>query len=69
MLKVEHSFQLGNLYNLRFNESEICLPLFEYETQTEHKGQTPILFIVTISEFSVYWAQNQELSTNPCSRL
>ena len=27
------------------------------------------LFIVTTSEFSVYWAQNRELSTNPCSRF
>ncbi len=32
MLKVEHSFELRNLYNLRFIESEIWLPLFEYET-------------------------------------
>ena len=40
MLEVEHIFELGNLYNLRFIESEICLPLFEYET--EHKKLTPI---------------------------
>ena len=66
MLKVEHSLELGNFYNLRFTESDICLILFEYETQTEHKFD---LFIVTTSEFSVYWAQNRELSTNPCSRF
>ena len=42
MLKGEHIFELGNLYNLRFIESEICLPLFEYETQTENKKRTPI---------------------------
>ena len=36
MLEVEHSFELRNLYNLRFTESEMCLPLFEYETQTEY---------------------------------
>ena len=36
MLELEHIFELGNLYNLRFIESEILLPLFEYETQTEH---------------------------------
>ena len=42
MLKVEHSFELRNLYNLRFIESEICLLLFEYETQNEHKKRTPI---------------------------
>ena len=53
-LEVEHIFELGNLYNLRFIESEICLPLFEYETQTKHKKRTPNLFIVTTSEFSVY---------------
>ena len=41
-LELEHLFELGNLYNLRFIESEICLPLFEYETQTEHKQRTPI---------------------------
>ena len=38
MLELEHIFELGNLYNLRFIESEICLPLFEYETQTERKN-------------------------------
>ena len=64
MLEVEHIFELGILYNLRFIESDICLPLFEYETQTEHKNG---LHIVTTSEFSVYWAQNRELSTDPCS--
>ena len=42
MLKVEHSFERRNLYNLRFSESEICLPLFEYETQPEHKKRTRI---------------------------
>ena len=42
MLEVEHIFELGNLCNLRFIESEICLPLFECETQTEHKKWTPI---------------------------
>ena len=44
MLKVEHRFELRNLYNLWFVESEICLLLFlfEYETQTEHKKRTPI---------------------------
>ena len=35
------SFKLRNLYNLRFIESEICLPLFEYETQPEHIKPTP----------------------------
>ena len=54
MLEVEHIFELGNLYNLRFIESEICLPLFEYETQTEHKKTDSNLFPVTTSEFSVY---------------
>ena len=43
-LEVGHIFEPGNLYNLRFIESEICLPLFEYETQTEHKKRTPICF-------------------------
>ena len=42
MLKVERSFELRNLYSPRFIESEICLLLFEYETQTEHKKRTPI---------------------------
>ena len=42
MLDVEHIFELWNLDNLRFIESEICLPLFEYETQTESKKRTPI---------------------------
>ena len=71
MLELEHIFELGNLYNLRFIESEICLPLFEYETQTEHKKTDSNLFIVTtyMYEFSVYWAQNSELSTDPCSRF
>ena len=68
MLEVEHSFGLRNLYSVRFTESEICLLLFEYETQTEHKKLTQIC-LVTASEFSVYWAQNLELSTNPCSRF
>ena len=67
MLKVEHSFELRHIYNLWFTESEICLPLFEYETQPEHKKTDSNLFIVTTSEFSVYGAQNRELSTNPCS--
>ena len=53
MLKVEHRVELGNLYNLRFIESEILL-LFEYETQTEHKKTDSDFFIVTTSEFSVY---------------
>ena len=53
MLEVEHIFEFGNLDNLRFIESEICLPLFEYETQTEHKKRTPIS-LVTTSEMSVY---------------
>ena len=35
LLKVEYIFKLQNLYSLRFTESEICLPLFEFETQTE----------------------------------
>ena len=30
------------------------LPLFEYETQTEHKKTDSDFFIVTTSEFSVY---------------
>ena len=42
MLKVEHSFELRNLYSPQFIESEICLLLFEYETQTEQKKRTPI---------------------------
>ena len=42
MLELEHIFGLGNLFSLRFIESEICLPLLEYETQTEHKKRTPI---------------------------
>ena len=58
MLEVEHSFELRNIYSLRFTESEICLPLFEYETQTEHKKTVSDLFIVTTSEF-----------TNPCSKF
>ena len=44
MLELEHIFELGNLYNLRFIESEICLPLFEYETQTEHKHGLQFLY-------------------------
>ena len=36
VLKVEHIFELQNLYSLRFTESEICLPLCEFETQPEH---------------------------------
>ena len=36
MLKVDNSFELRILYNFRFIESEMCLPLFEYETQPEH---------------------------------
>ena len=44
MLKVEHRFELRNLYNLRFIESEICLLLFEYETQTEHKKGLQFLY-------------------------
>ena len=54
MLKVEHRFELRNLYNLRFIESEICLLLFEYETQIEHTKTDSNFFIVTTSEFSVY---------------
>ncbi len=54
MLKDEHSFELRNLYNLRFIESEICLLLFECETQTEHTITDSDFFIVTTSEFSVY---------------
>ena len=37
MLELEYIFELQKLYNPRFAESEICLPLFEYETQTEHR--------------------------------
>ena len=62
-------YELRNLYSLRFTESEVCLPLFDYETQTEHKKPTHILFIVTTSEFSNFGAQNRELSTNLCSRF
>ncbi len=54
MLKVEHRFELRNLYNLRFIESEISLLLSEYETQTEHKKTDSDFFIATTSEFSVY---------------
>ena len=42
MLELEIIFELQNLYSLRFIESEICLQLFEYETQTEHRKRTPI---------------------------
>ena len=42
--KVEHSFELGNLNSPRFIESEICLFLFEYETQTEHKNGLQFLY-------------------------
>ena len=62
MLEVEHSFELRNLYNLRFAESEICLPLFEYETQTEHRKTDSDLFIVTTSEISIFGAQNHDIS-------
>ena len=54
MLKVEHSFELRNLYSPRFIESEICLLLFEYETQTEPQKKDSDFFIVTSSEFPVY---------------
>ena len=39
MLELEHIFEL------QFVESEICLPLFEYETHTEHKKPTPIYLV------------------------
>ena len=42
MLEVEHNFGLRNLYSLWFTESEIFLPMFEYETQTEHKKRAQI---------------------------
>ena len=42
MLELEYIFGLGKVYSLRFIESEICLQLFEYETQTEHRKRTPI---------------------------
>ena len=51
MLELEHIFELGNLYSLRFIESEICLPLFEYETQTVLKNGLQFLYS---PEFSVY---------------
>ena len=35
VLEAEYIFELRNLYSPRFAESEICLPLFDYETQTE----------------------------------
>ena len=42
VLKVEHVFELQNLFSLRFTDSEICLPLFDFETKPEHKKRTRI---------------------------
>ena len=53
MLEVEHSFELRKLYNIRFTESVICLPLFEYENQNRTQKTDSDLFIVTTSEFSI----------------
>ena len=41
MLELEYIFGLGKVYSHRFIESEICLQLFEYETETEHRKRTP----------------------------
>ena len=38
----EFIFELQNHYSLQFTESDICLPLFEFETQAEHKKRTRI---------------------------
>ena len=54
MLKVEHSFELRNLYNLRFTESDICFFLC-LSTKLKPSTKTDSnLFIVTISEFSIF---------------
>ena len=42
MLELEYIFGLGKVYSHRFIESEICLQLFEYEIQTEHRKRTPV---------------------------
>ena len=42
------------LQNLRFPVSEICLPLFEFEIQPEHKKTDSNLFIIITSDLSVY---------------
>ena len=47
MLKVEHTFELQNLYNLRFIESEICLGTkLNLSKKTDSN-----LFMFTTSEF------------------
>ena len=50
MLKVEHTFDLGNLYNHWFIDSEICL-----STKLNLIKKTDLnLFIVTTAELSIF---------------
>ena len=53
MLELEHIFDLGNLYNLRFIGSEICLPLLSTKLYLSTTTDS-YLFKVTTSEFYVY---------------
>ena len=57
MLELEHIFELGNLYSLRFIESDSCLPLFEYETHG------------ALSKFIFGFLEKKLTLQNPLSRI
>ena len=56
MLELSMIFELRNVYSPRFAESEICLPLSEYETETEHRKRTVLVYS---HDFGVFYFWNE----------